>query len=126
MLPSFFKGYHIHTETIVAGGEGISLLLKFIYSEKATEFENISQLHNLLTSKNGRFFFLNFVTFSEYMNFIMVSFIFGQRFIMSFFKISYSEVPNRRACSLRFFRFSFHPAHVINKKFQPCSFIPVC
>ena len=34
----------------------------------------------------------------------------------------YSGVPNRRACSLRFFRFSFHPArnfHVINEKFPP-------
>ena len=26
-------------------------------------------------------------------------------------KLRYSEVPNRRACSLRFFRFSFHPAY---------------
>ena len=37
-----------------------------------------------------------------------------------------SEVPNRRACSLRFFRFSFHPAcnFLCNKqKIPPCSFI---
>ena len=54
----------------------------------------------------------------------------------------YSEVPNRRACSLRFFRFSFHPAcnfsccsfiNLLSNKqagwhffFQTCSFIPVC
>ena len=33
----------------------------------------------------------------------------------------YSEVPNRRECSLRFFKFPFHPApifHVINEKFH--------
>ena len=62
---------------------------------------------------------------------------------------TYSEVPNRRACLLRFFRFSFHPArnfscnkqkippcsfiNLLSKKSrnsgifsQPCSFIPVC
>ena len=37
----------------------------------------------------------------------------------------YSEVPNRRACSLRFFRFSFHPACNFSCN-RPCSFIPVC
>ena len=40
--------------------------------------------------------------------------------------ILYSEVPNRRACSLRFFRFSFHPAcnFSCNKqKILPCLFI---
>ena len=40
--------------------------------------------------------------------------------------ICYSEVPNRRACSLRFFRFSFHPAHNFSckqGKIPPCSFI---
>ena len=40
---------------------------------------------------------------------------------------TYSEVPNRRACSLRFFRFSFHPPACnfsCNKqKIPPCSFI---
>ena len=59
--------------------------------------------------------------------------------------LTYSEVPNRRACLLRFFRFSFHPAcnFSCNKRkippcsfidllsnfgtfFQPCSFILVC
>ena len=38
----------------------------------------------------------------------------------------YSEFPNRRACSIRFFRFSFHPAcnFSCNKqKIPPCSFI---
>ena len=38
---------------------------------------------------------------------------------------TYSEVPNRRACSLRFFRFYFHPAcnFSCNKKNLPCLFI---
>ena len=39
---------------------------------------------------------------------------------------TYSEVPNRRACSLRFFRFSFHPARTFScnkRKIPPCSFI---
>ena len=38
----------------------------------------------------------------------------------------YSEVPNRRACLLRFFRFTFHPAHNFSwnkQKIPPCSFI---
>ena len=38
----------------------------------------------------------------------------------------YSEVPNRRACSLSFFRFSFHPARNFScnkQKIPPCSFI---
>ena len=38
----------------------------------------------------------------------------------------YSEVPNRGACSLRFFRFSFHPARNLScnkRKISPCSFI---
>ena len=34
-------------------------------------------------------------------------------------RVPYSEVPNRRACSLRFFKFAFHPA----RNFPPCSFI---
>ena len=33
--------------------------------------------------------------------------------------IAYSEVPNRRACSLRFFRFSFYAV----RNFSPCSLI---
>ena len=39
---------------------------------------------------------------------------------------AYSEVPNRRACLLKFFIFSFHPAcnFSCNKqKIPPCSFI---
>ena len=39
---------------------------------------------------------------------------------------NYSKVPNRRACSLRFFIFSFHPAHNFScnkRKIPPCSFI---
>ena len=39
---------------------------------------------------------------------------------------SYSEVPDRRACSLRFFRFSFHPARNFScnkQKIPTCSFI---
>ena len=38
----------------------------------------------------------------------------------------YSEVPNRRACSLRFFKFSFHPARNFScnkQKILPCLFI---
>ena len=38
----------------------------------------------------------------------------------------YSEVPNRRKCSLRFLRFSFHPARNFScnkQKIPPCSFI---
>ena len=38
----------------------------------------------------------------------------------------YSEVPNRRACLLEFFRFSLHPAcnYSCNKqKILPCPFI---
>ena len=30
--------------------------------------------------------------------------------MMMLFLVGYSEVPSRRACLLRFFRFSFHPA----------------
>ena len=40
--------------------------------------------------------------------------------------LPYSEVPNRRACSLRFFRFSVHPARNFScnkQKIPPCSFI---
>ena len=40
--------------------------------------------------------------------------------------LTYSEVPNRKACSLRFFRFSFHPACNFScdkQKIPPCSFI---
>ena len=40
--------------------------------------------------------------------------------------LCYSEVPNRRACSLRFFRFSFHPARNFScnkQKIPPCLFI---
>ena len=47
-------------------------------------------------------------------------------FIISVLKVVYSEVPNRRACSLRFFRFSFHPARNFpcnKQKIPPCSFI---
>ena len=39
---------------------------------------------------------------------------------------NYSEVPNRRACSLRLFRFSLHPARNFScdkRKIPPCSFI---
>ena len=42
------------------------------------------------------------------------------------FKKIYSEVPNRRACSLRSFRFYFHPARNFScnkQKSPPCSFI---
>ena len=41
---------------------------------------------------------------------------------LSCLKLNYSEVPNRRACSLRFFRFCFTLLaifHVINEKFHP-------
>ena len=40
--------------------------------------------------------------------------------------LTYSEVPNRRACSLRFFTFSFHPVRNFScnkRKIPPCSFI---
>ena len=39
---------------------------------------------------------------------------------------NYSEVPNRRACSLKFFRFSFQPARNFScskQKIPPCSSI---
>ena len=41
-----------------------------------------------------------------------------QTFSATYYSIVYSEVPNRRACSLRFFRFIFHPA----LKFSACSY----
>ena len=55
-------------------------------------------------------------------------FSFFANFIRNFFDkmFPYSEVPNRRACSLRFFRFSFHPNRTFSCKKQtipPCSFI---
>ena len=40
-------------------------------------------------------------------------------YVPYFFTYSESEVPNRRACSLRVFRFSSPPA----RNFPPCSFI---
>ena len=46
--------------------------------------------------------------------------------VCSSFANDYSEVPNRRACSLKFFRFSFHPARNFlpnKRKIPPCSFI---
>ena len=45
--------------------------------------------------------------------------------LQMFLSGTYSEVPNRRACSLRFFRFSFHPVHNFScnkRKIPPCSF----
>ena len=41
-----------------------------------------------------------------------------QTFSATYYSIVYSEVPNRGACSLRFFRFIFHPA----LKFSACSY----
>ena len=50
---------------------------------------------------------------------------YGANYVPFLFAL-YSEVPNRRACSLRFFRFSFHPARNTScnkQKIPPCSFI---
>ena len=49
-----------------------------------------------------------------------------KQYIYYFNFLTYSEVPNRRACSIRFFRFSFHPARNFScnkQKIPLCSFI---
>ena len=174
----------------------IRYLLKFIYSEKTTEFCEISTVYLTVTTQDKSTVEISqkFVAFSEYMNlkkgpfctfqttlstlprFSSIRFYLksdqdvkgdsdrihfivlwvcvqttmtktgpackGQLFSEDFFfspdtpknhrnylqisALAYSEVPNRRACSLRFFRFSFHPAGNFScnkRKIPPCSFI---